>query len=492
MADENIKSGLSLSGSVTKLSLGFNPWERRLEERDGKPDLPPQAEMEVETVAAPTKRPAAKVPKEKRQKTGSVDLTDIYKAGLQTDEMKVVQEVTTPKPICREMIDLLKSAVDIKGKRVLVLNVEFISDLLEAGELWFVADTKAKAEFVEEWYPQVHVVTDFFLLWETDMHFDVVAMNPPYQVGDGGQKRSSSPIYHRFIERVIDDLKPDYLVSINPSRWMIGGKGLDDFRERMVADHRIRTLVHFPGNREVFTDFYISGGVNYFLWDKTYDGACEFKVGNTTTCRYLDEYEGLTVQDNSAMPILKKVIAQTEHWISETCTSHKPFGLRTFFKDWKPSGVPCYSARPSGGKKGGAVPPVHFISPDAFTDKNGILDKWKACTGIVFHPIEDGPGISNKCFVIEPGAVCTETHLPVNTFDTQGEAENFVSYMKTHFFQFMLNLRALTNHISKDKFTWVPDLVDYTKPVTDDDLCKRFRLTIQERNYIDSKFKEKV
>jgi hypothetical protein len=361
--------------------------------------------------------------------------------------------------------------------------------LLDVGELWFVADTKMKADSVEDMYPQVHVVRGYFLSWETDMRFDVVVMNPPYQVSDGGNQRSSKPIYHRFIEKVLDGIQPDYFVSIQPSRWMIGGKGLDDFRQRMLVDHRVRTFVHFPRNREVFPDFWISGGVSYFLWDKSYDGPCEFKVGNTTTCRHLDEYD-VVVLDNNALPILKKSMSQTQKWVSESCASRKPFGLATDFKDWKKDGVRCYAARPQGGQNFGLTPPAYFVSPDAFTDKNGIIGKWKACTGIIFHPIEDGPGISRKCFVIEPGAVCTETHLPVNTFDTQEEAQNFVSYMKTHFFQFMLNLRALTNHISKDKFTWVPDLGDYHKPVSDEDLYKRFRLTKQERDYIESKFKE--
>ena len=73
---------------------------------------------------------------------------------------------------------------------------------------------------------------------------NVVVMNPPYQIMDGGFGTSAVPIYHRFIEKVITDLQPDYLVSINPSRWMAGGKGLDDFRKVMIADRRIKKIVH--------------------------------------------------------------------------------------------------------------------------------------------------------------------------------------------------------------------------------------------------------
>src|ERR1039458_3662609 len=99
-----------------------------------------------------------------------------------------------------------------------------------------------------------------------------VIQNPPYQMDDGGFGSSAKPIYHTFIETMIDGLSPNYLVSINPSRWMVGGKGLDEFRERMIKDRRMDTIVHFPGNNEVFPSVSIAGGVNYFLWDKSRDG----------------------------------------------------------------------------------------------------------------------------------------------------------------------------------------------------------------------------
>ena len=31
-----------------------------------------------------------------------------------------------------------------------------------------------------------------------------------------------------------------------PSRWLAGGKGLDEFRERMLADKRLRHIVDYP------------------------------------------------------------------------------------------------------------------------------------------------------------------------------------------------------------------------------------------------------
>ena len=315
----------------------------------------------------------------------------------------------------------------------------------------------------------------------------VVLMNPPYQMQSEAQKNreefgsmQAKPIYHKFVETVIDCLNPIYLSAIVPSRWMVGGMGLSSFRERMMNDKRIKQINHFPGENEIFPTVRIKGGVNYFLWDRGYKGTCEFNVGGTSISRNLNEYN-IIVQDNNAISILEKVKKVSQLWISSKCLSSKPFGLPTNYSNWVESGVPCYTR--------GKI--VKYVCPDSYTDKNNIINRWKVATSAGINPNSSGDfEVYNTLFIAEPGYICTETYIVVNAFDTQEEAENFATYMKTRFFRFMLGIRCRTQHINTEKFAFVPDIGPYHLPITDEKLYTMFNLTRQQQTYIESKIKE--
>lgn len=110
-------------------------------------------------------------------------------------------------------------------------------------------------------------------LFGEDMQFDVIVGNPPYQLNDGGHGTSAAPIYQLFVEKAFD-LEPRYAVFVTPSRWMAGGKGLDGYRGKMLADKRLKSIVDFPKLYDGFPGVKIRGGISYFLWDRQHNGPC--------------------------------------------------------------------------------------------------------------------------------------------------------------------------------------------------------------------------
>jgi len=304
-------------------------------------------------------------------------------------------------------------------------------------------------------------------------------MNPPYHIEDGGYSRSSKPIYHKFIQKAID-LEPNYLLAVIPSRWMMGGLGLKNFREQMKNDCRIKIIVDDMSPSKFFPEVTVAGGTCYFLWDKNYNGKCNFN----SVDRFLNE-EDIIIREYQCMSILSKVRGKTKNFLGDIVSPVNPYGPRGNAKHQE-KGIPCWF-KPETGKA--------YVKPELVIDKQNNLHLWRVLVPRL--PITGRTNFNKpirffkkkNVIIAAPGEVCTETYLVLISLDTKKEVKNFVSYVMTKFFMFMLRMRVASQDITRRCYNWVPNLENYKKPWTDEELYKIFDLDKEEKEFIEDKIK---
>src|SRR3989344_5818372 len=318
-----------------------------------------------------------------------------------------------------------------------------------------------------------------------NMKFDVIIGNPPYQLSDGGAGASAVPIYQKFVEQV-KKLNPRYLCMIIPSRWFAGGKGLDDFRGNMLGDERVRLIVDYINAKECFPGVSLGGGVCYFLWTRDSRGVCDFtnilNGKKNTAVRTLNEFP-VFVRYNSALSIIRKRKEKPENILSEIVDSRNPFGIPSSFRGVKIRTKDKIALYSSEG--------VSYIEKSIPTQGEDKISKYKVMISKVIsehagEPDKNGQmKVISTIRVLEPNEVCTDSYLTIGSFDTLKDAHNLLDYLKSKFARFLMMQAISSINLSKDKFTFVP-VQDFSGSWTDEKLYKKYKLTKEEIEYIES------
>lgn len=333
-------------------------------------------------------------------------------------------------------------------------------------------------------------------LFGGDMQFDVIIGNPPYQLDDGGYGTSAAPIYQRFVEQA-KALEPRYLSMIIPARWFAGGKGLDEFRESMLKDDRLRTIDDFLSAADVFPSVGLKGGVCYFLWDRDNPGPCSvtthFKDWPVSTASrpLLEEGVDVFIRFNEGLSILKKVVAvesgatdslslPANKRFDRLVSSRKPFGLETTFKGRVAKSAGDLMIYQNGG--------TGYVARDTISHGTQFIDKWKIYVG------RAAPGTGNKDtyphkiistpFVGEPESISSETYLCIGPFDSKSEAESALSYLSCRLTRLLILLHKPSQDTTRKVYTFVPTQ-EWTRRWTDEDLYAKYGISAGEIEFIE-------
>lgn len=144
-----------------------------------------------------------------------------------------------------------------------------------------------------------------------------------------------------------------------------------------------------------------------------------------------------------------------------------------------------------------------YTSFDNISKNPDLAKKWKVLTskgngGAGILNFDKAVAILGKAFVSPPYEVCTDSLIPIGSFDTEQEAVNLQKYMSTKFLRFMVGIMKTSQNIYQVVYRFVPLLdftdksdIDWTQSIADIDnqLYKKYHLSEDEVSLIDRMIK---
>ncbi len=333
-------------------------------------------------------------------------------------------------------------------------------------------------------------------LFGGNMQFDVIIGNPPYQLNTDGYGTQARPIYHRFVQQA-KALNPRFLCMIIPARWFSGGMGLDEFRESMLTDNRVRSIDDYLTASDVFPGIGLKGGVCYFLWDRDNPGPCRVTTyykdepPSTSTRPLLEEGTDVFIRFNQGLSILRKVIAvetgdskslelPEAKQFMKLVSSIGAFGLDSTFRGREKKSEDDLKVYRNGG--------VGYIARSEITKEQAVFDKWKVFVG------RAAPGTGNRDtyphriistpFIGEPGSISSWTYMYIGPFDSKAEAESVLSYLSCRLTRLLILLHKPSQDTTRRVYTFVPTQ-DWTKLWTDEELYAKYGISASEIAFIE-------
>lgn len=442
-------------------------------------------------------------------------------------------EIVTPMNLANEMVGILPDDVDCHSKFLDIASKqgEFARALLlrygngVKDNIYSIPTSKLTYEFTRKVYKMLGMpVTNIFYGFNsydliekntkeiikqlTDMNFDVIIGNPPYQDKGGSGGTNDASIYQDFCQ-IAFDVNPNYISMVIPSRWFTGGREnlVKDFRNEMLTSKHVMKLVSFTNAKDLFPNAEIKGGCCYFLYTTSYCGKCKYELNRDdvkiATDRDLGQFD-ILIREPILANIVERILSQVTTFIDGLISSDTPFGIPT-----NPIDSSKYNIEISEQKDN-----VHDIAFYWIKRKEGRGIGYVSRKNIkknipdiskpkVFIPEAYGAGESFPHQIIgipeiaSAESVCSQSYLYV-AFRTNTEAENFAKYLRTKFLRVLVSASKVSQHAMNKVYRFVPiqdftenSDIDWSRSIDeiDSQLYAKYHLTEEETAFIEKMIK---
>lgn len=330
----------------------------------------------------------------------------------------------------------------------------------------------------------------------SEVHFNIIASNPPYQKNISGSTTGSrlrnhskaTPVYHKFFDYA-RNLNPDYISFIMPAKWYTGGWGLDKWRVSVLQDTRIEKLVDYRDSHTIFPTTEVNGGICWLLWNGQHAGDAlvtrydrEGELIASMKRPLLEEGANFFVRDEQALSILRKVksfqLSEEESFTSQILGT-TPYGFASNFKDYSETKTADKNIKLFYIKL-----KEYWVSRSQVTANRDQVKGWKIFLSLSYN--QHSKQIIGVPHIYGPNTVCTHSYLSIVGFAGKKEAENCTSYMRTKFFRFLAGQLKISPIATRQVYRLIPRQ-DWGKTWTDEELYKKYGFTSEEIEYIGNK-----
>ena len=342
------------------------------------------------------------------------------------------------------------------------------------------------------------------------MKFDFVIGNPPYQDETLGENKGfAPPIYHEFMDASYE--VANVVELIHPARFLFNaGSTPKAWNQKMLNDAHFKILHYEADASKIFPNTDIKGGVAISYRDRSRDfGAIEVftKYGelNDILHKVMDAADFKSMSDI--------VVTRTAYRLTDAMHKEHPEAIRQLSKghaydmstnifDRLPQIF--FEEKPTDGKSYIRIlgrennERVYRYVKRSYINTAKSLDKYKVCIPEASGAGGFGEAISSP-ILSNPGVGATETFLGVGCFDTESEMVASLQYIKTRFARALLGILKTTQHITPEKWKYVPlqdftssSDIDWSVSVAEIDrqLYAKYGLTQEEIAFIESHVKE--
>ena len=337
--------------------------------------------------------------------------------------------------------------------------------------------------------------------------FDFIIGNPPYQ--KSLLNTSDKPLYNDFMDASYQ--LSDEVELITPARFLFdAGKTPKAWNRKMLNDEFLQVLYYEPDSSKIFPNTQIKGGIAVTYHNKkTRHGS----IGCFTPYPTLNAILHKVKSSPDFSSICNIIVTSFAYHYTEKMHMDYPeaigllsnghaYDLKSnaferlpmVFLETRPDDGHDY-IRILGRLKNERT--YKYIRRDYVTNVKN-LDKYK-----LFIPKANGAGIFGEILALPelcgPGVGSTESFVGIGLFSTAEESKNALKYLKAKFTRAMLGTVKITQDLTPQKWKYVPlqdfspgSDIDWSRsiPEIDRQLYKKYRLSAQEIQFIESHVKE--